>query len=117
MNAESIASRWPKSPRPAESSHRRCTSISPTKTRSSGRLLSELIQESSGRAKQICDAAPNALARLTALLNFMADELANDPVRVRFMAQFDAMYARDWPAERLICLESQINPDGFRCLQ
>jgi AcrR family transcriptional regulator len=76
-------------------------------------LLSESIQESSGRAKQICDTAPNALARLTALLNFMADELVNNPVKVRFMAQFDAMYARDWPAERLISLESQINPDGF----
>jgi AcrR family transcriptional regulator len=76
-------------------------------------LLSESIQESSGRARQICDAAPNALARLTALLNFMADELVNNPVRVRFMAQFDAMYARDWPAEQLISLESQINPDGF----
>jgi hypothetical protein len=30
------------------------------------------------------------------------------------MAQFDAMYARDWPAERLITLEEQINPEGFR---
>jgi len=29
------------------------------------------------------------------------------------MAQFDAMYARDWPAEQLISLESQINPGGF----
>ena len=44
----------------------------------------------------------------------MADELVNNQVRVRFMAQFDAMYARDWPAERLITLESQINPDGFQ---
>ena len=33
---------------------------------------------------------------------------------MRFMAQFDAMYARDWPAERLITLESQINPEGFQ---
>jgi hypothetical protein len=30
------------------------------------------------------------------------------------MAQFDAMYARDWPAERLLTLESQINPQGFQ---
>jgi len=41
----------------------------------------------------------------------------NNPVRVRFMAQFDAMYARDWPAEQLISLESQINPDGFEVFQ
>jgi hypothetical protein len=32
---------------------------------------------------------------------------------VRFLAQFDAMYARDWPAERLLTLEAQINPEGF----
>ena len=44
----------------------------------------------------------------------MADELANNQVKVRFMAQFDAMYARDWPAERLLTLESQINPQPFQ---
>jgi AcrR family transcriptional regulator len=77
-------------------------------------LLSESLQESSGRAMQICDEAPNAFDRLTALLGFMADELANNPVKIRFLAQFDAMYARDWPAERLITLEAQINPEGFQ---
>ena len=30
------------------------------------------------------------------------------------MAQFDAMYARNWPPERLLALESQINPEGFQ---
>ena len=55
-----------------------------------------------------------ALAKITALLEFMADELANDQAKVRFMAQFDAMYARDWPAERLLTLEAQINPGGLR---
>ena len=77
-------------------------------------LLSESMQEGSGRAKQRIDAAPNALARLTALLEFMADELSNNQVKVRFMAQFDAMYARDWPAERLLTLESQIIPAAFQ---
>ena len=77
-------------------------------------LLEESMQEGSGRAKQSVDAAPNVLDRLTALFDFMADELVNNPVKVRFMAQFDAMYARDWPAERLITLESQINPEGFQ---
>src|SRR3954451_5910267 len=50
---------------------------------------------------------------MAALLEFMADELSHRPAKVRFMAQFDAMYARDWPAERLLTLESQINPQGF----
>ncbi len=52
------------------------------------------------------------MARLAALLDFMADELSSHAVNVRFMAQFDALYAHDWPAERLMTLESQINPEG-----
>src|SRR4051794_32168419 len=76
-------------------------------------LLRESMEEASGRAKHSVEAAPNALARLTALLDFMAGELVNNQVKVRFMAQFDAIYARHWPAERLITLESQINPQGF----
>ena len=59
------------------------------------------------------DAASNALARLTALLDLMADELAKNPVKVRFMAQFDAMYARDWPAERLSTWSRKSIPRGF----
>ncbi len=42
----------------------------------------------------------------------MADELTGNPARVRFLAQFDAMYARDWPAERLISLEAELGFDG-----
>jgi hypothetical protein len=41
------------------------------------------------------------LAKITALLEFMADELSHRPAKVRFMAQFEALYARDWPVERL----------------
>jgi len=76
-------------------------------------ILRQLMQEVSGRAKERLKGAADALGRLVALLDFMADELANHPMKVRFMAQFDAMYARDWPAERLMTLESQINPEGF----
>jgi hypothetical protein len=43
----------------------------------------------------------------------MADELAKNQAKIRFMAQFDAMYARDWPAERLLTLEGQIYDQGF----
>jgi AcrR family transcriptional regulator len=77
-------------------------------------IVGEVMQEVSGRAKKALEGAPNALARITTLLDFMADELVNNQVEVRFLAQFDATYARDWPAERLITLESQINPEGFR---
>jgi AcrR family transcriptional regulator len=77
-------------------------------------IFRELLQDIGSRAKAAMEGAPNALARLTGLLDFMADELNNNAISVRFMAQFDAMYARDWPAERIITIESQINPDGFR---
>ena len=76
-------------------------------------ILRELMQEVSERSKQRLEGAPNALARLMALMDFMADELENNPVKVRFMAQFDAIYARDWPAKRLMTMESKINPEGF----
>jgi len=77
-------------------------------------FMRELIQDASGRAMQGVDAASSALTRLTALMNFMANDLVTNQAEIRFMAQFDAMYARDWPAERLISLELQINPGGFQ---
>ena len=47
------------------------------------------------------DGATTGLAKITGLLQFMADELVKNEAKIRFMAQFDAMYARHWPAERL----------------
>ncbi len=63
-------------------------------------ILSELMKEGSGHAKQRIQGVPNALARIGALLEWMADELSKN--------------ARDWPTERLLMLESQINPQGFQ---
>jgi len=42
----------------------------------------------------------------------MAEELANQPAQVRFMAQFDAIYSYDWPVERLLTLEAQSSNFG-----
>ena len=77
-------------------------------------ILGDLMEEGCGLAKQTMEDAPNALARITALLESMANELSDHQVKVRFMAQFDAMYARDWPVERLLVLESQIKPQPFQ---
>lgn len=77
-------------------------------------LVGELMLEAGGRAKQTLGGAANALGRITVLLELMAEELSNNREQVRFMAQFDAMYARDWPVERLLTLESQIYPQPFR---
>ena len=60
--------------------------------------------------------AHTALARITALLQAFGDELVEHPERVRFMAQFDAMYARDWSAERLLALEDRLFPGRFGTL-
>ena len=77
-------------------------------------IVGELMREAGRRAQETLKDAPNALARITALLELMADELTNNGEQVRFMAQFDAMYARDWPVERLLTLESQIHAQPFR---
>jgi len=77
-------------------------------------ILGEVLADLAAEAKESIGTARTALDKITALLQLIADRLANDQAQVRFMAQFDAMYARDWPAERLLTLEAQINPLGFR---
>jgi AcrR family transcriptional regulator len=76
-------------------------------------LVAEEMERGAKKATQKLEAAPNAFAEITVLLDHLRDELSKNPDNVRFMAQFDAMYARDWPAERLLAVESQIAPEGF----
>lgn len=77
-------------------------------------LVSELLGAAAARVKQSIAGAPNALAVITVFLEFMADELSGNQAKVRFLAEFDARYAHDWPVERLLTLESQIAPQPFR---
>jgi hypothetical protein len=65
------------------------------------------------RAKQAMETGTSALDKIAALLEFMADGLTNDPPKVRFVLQFDAMYARHRPVERLLWLETRISTQGF----
>lgn len=76
-------------------------------------LVAEEMERAAKKAAHKLEEAPNALAEIAALLEFLAAELSHHPHNVRFMAQFDAMYARDWPAERLLAVESQFASDGF----
>ena len=76
-------------------------------------ILEGVLADFSARAKIAIDVENTALAKITALLELMADDLTRNQAKVRYLAQFDALYARDWPAERLITLEAQINPEGF----
>jgi len=76
-------------------------------------IVADVFTDGAARVKQGMDAADTALAKITALLEFMADGLTNNPSKIRFMAQFDAMYARQWSPERLLSLEAQVSPGGF----
>ena len=77
-------------------------------------IVADLLADAAVRAKQAMDPGETALAKITALLDFMADGLTKHPSKIRFMAQFDAMYARDWSPERLLSLEAQLSPRGFQ---
>lgn len=77
-------------------------------------LVEEAMVQASGEIHASTEgAAGSALAKITALLQAFGGELAKHPARVRFMAQFDAMYALDWPVERLLAVEDRIFPDRF----
>jgi AcrR family transcriptional regulator len=77
-------------------------------------LVEEFMTQGSENVRQSVEGvAGPALAKITALLHAMEDELIHHAERVRFMAQFDAMYARDWTVERLLALEDKIMPGGF----
>jgi AcrR family transcriptional regulator len=80
-------------------------------------LVEELMRQSSASVLEAIEGATGpALAKITALLEAFGNELADHPQRVRFMAQFDAMYARDWSAERLLALEDRLFPGRFEPL-
>ncbi len=80
-------------------------------------LLEQIITQGAAQVAEFVDAVTgSALARITALLGAFEDELVHHPARVRFMAQFDAMYARDWSAERLIAVEDQLFPGRLEVL-
>src|SRR5689334_3362202 len=77
-------------------------------------LVSELLAGAAIQVKQRIEGAPNALAVITAFLEFMADDLSGNQAEVRFLAEFDARYAHDWPVDWLLTLESQIAPQPFQ---
>jgi len=75
-----------------------------------------MAQSSDSLRKSIDDISGPALAKITALLQALENELVDHPARVRFMAQFDAMYAHDWSVERLLAVEDKIIPGRFELL-
>jgi len=80
-------------------------------------LVEEAMLQSSARVLGATKTATGpALARITALLEAFGDELVDHPQGVRLLAQFDAMYARDWSADRLLALEDRLFPGRFEPL-
>lgn len=80
-------------------------------------ILNDAFEESSERAIDSIEGAETAHAKIAGIFEYMADELAKNPAKVRFLAQFDALYAHDWPAKRLLDLESRVHFQGFRYLK
>jgi AcrR family transcriptional regulator len=77
-------------------------------------ILEEALADMTERAKLAVSGAKTALDKIRVMLELMADDLVTNQESVRFMAQFDAMYARDWPVERLLTLEAQVCAEGFQ---
>jgi len=78
-------------------------------------LVEEFMVQSSQRIRTLVESTSGpAFARIAALLQGFEDELIHHAAGVRFMAQFDAMYARDWSVERLLALEDHIMPGRFK---
>lgn len=77
-------------------------------------LVRETMEQSAGYfQKAVAESSGPVLMKIAAFMDAARDELVHRPVQVRFMAQFDALYARDWSSERLLSLEAELFPEGF----
>jgi AcrR family transcriptional regulator len=80
-------------------------------------IVAKIITKVSTRPGHADMGGKSGLSKITAFLEYMADELSSQRAQVRFMAQFDAIYVWDWPVERLLTLEAQtgeMSREAFR---
>ena len=75
-------------------------------------IVGKIMTKVSARASEADASSMSGLGKIVAFLEYMAEELSHQQAQVRFMAQFDAMYARDWPVERLMVLEAESSNMG-----
>jgi AcrR family transcriptional regulator len=81
-------------------------------------LVEEVMVQGSQSAQEAIERASGpVLEKIAAFFQVFEEQLTREPARVRFMAQFDAMYARDWSVERLLALEDKIIPGRLRGLE
>lgn len=76
-------------------------------------LATEALRSIRDRAKTRLDGKTLALAKVRALLELMAEDLEERPHDVRFMAQFDVLYARDFSAESVLKMTRDLGMDGL----
>jgi AcrR family transcriptional regulator len=77
-------------------------------------LVGEAIDAATAEARAALEAGPgSAFEQIRTLFGVFEQELRKHPARVRFMAQFDAMYAREWTVDRLLKLEGEFGREGF----
>ena len=72
-------------------------------------IVGNTMAKVSARSSEAAASSKSALDKIVAFLEYMAEELSNQRAQVRFMAEFDAMYSRDWSVERLLTLEAERN--------
>lgn len=74
-------------------------------------LVEQVMVQSSLTAQQTIQTVNGTVFdRIAALFQAFEYELEHHPARVRFMAQFDAMFAHEWTVERLLAVEDRIIP-------
>jgi AcrR family transcriptional regulator len=76
-------------------------------------LATESLRSFRDRARTHLDGEMPALAKVRAVLELMAEDLEERPQDVRFMAQFDVLYARDFSAESVRKMTRDLGMDGF----
>lgn len=77
-------------------------------------IFSEVLKADAASMQQQMVKAVDAFGKIRALLEHMGEQLKQNQARIRFLAQFDALYARHWPVERLLTLEGEMNEQGFK---
>ncbi len=76
-------------------------------------LATQALRDFRDRAKTRLNGQPLALAKVRAIVDLMAEDLDARPSDVRFMAQFDVLYARDFSAESVLKMTRDLGIDGF----
>ena len=80
-------------------------------------LVEEYTKQSAAEiGERMLHVRGSALAQVEAMFEAFEAELVEHPERVRFQAQFDAMYAHEWSADLMVALQAKIVPDYPKAL-